>query len=37
MHWEPFATAPIPANGQTLVDPAATAEPFLFDRAVTVP
>ena len=35
--WEPVATVPIPANGQTLIDPAATTEPFLFYRAVTVP
>jgi hypothetical protein len=28
---------PIPAGGQTLIDPAATTEPFLFYRAVTVP
>jgi hypothetical protein len=35
--WEPFATVPIPASGQTLIDPAATSEPFLFYRAVSVP
>jgi len=35
--WEPVATVPIPASGQTLIDPAATAEPFLFYRAVSVP
>jgi hypothetical protein len=35
--WDPFATVPIPANGQKLIDPAATTEPFLFYRAVTVP
>ena len=37
MNWEPVATVPIPANGQTLIDPAATTEPFLFYRAVSVP
>jgi hypothetical protein len=35
--WDPFATVPIPANGQTLIDPAAAAEPMLFYRAVSVP
>jgi hypothetical protein len=35
--WEPVGTVPIPANGQTLIDPAATTEPFLFYRAVSVP
>jgi len=35
--WEPFATIPIPASGQTLIDPAATTEPYLFYRAVSVP
>jgi hypothetical protein len=35
--WEPFATVPIPAGGQALIDPAATSEPFLFYRAVSVP
>ena len=35
--WELVATVPIPANGQTLTDPAATSEPFLFYRAVRVP
>jgi hypothetical protein len=35
--WEPFATVPIPATGQTLIDPAATLEPCLFYRAVSVP
>jgi hypothetical protein len=34
--WEHVATVPIPANGQTLIDPAATTEPFLFYRAVSV-
>ena len=32
--WELVATVPIPASGQTLLDPAATTEPFLFYRAV---
>ena len=31
------ATVPIPANGQTLIDPAATTEPRLFYRAMRVP
>jgi hypothetical protein len=35
--WDPFATVPIPASGQTLIDPTATSEPFLFYRAVAVP
>jgi hypothetical protein len=35
--WEHVATVPIPANGQTLIDPVATSEPFLFYRAVSVP
>ncbi len=35
--WETVATVPIPASGQTLMDPAATTEPFLFYRALTVP
>ncbi len=37
LNWEHVATVPIPANGQTLIDPAATTEPFLFYRAVSVP
>jgi len=32
--WEMVGTVPIPASGQTLIDPAATTEPFLFYRAV---
>jgi len=28
---------PIPASGQTLIDPVAATEPFLFYRAVSVP
>jgi hypothetical protein len=35
--WELVATVPIPARGQTLIDPAAATEPFLFYRAVIVP
>jgi len=35
--WESVATVPIPAGGQTLIDPAATTEPFRFYRAVAVP
>jgi hypothetical protein len=31
--WSPVAIVPIPASGQTLIDPAATREPFLFYRA----
>jgi len=37
VNWEPVATVPISANGQTLIDPATTIEPFLFYRAVSVP
>jgi len=37
LDWEHVATVPIPASGQTLTDPMATAEPFLFYRAVVVP
>ena len=32
--WELVATVPIPASGQTLIDPAAATEPFPFYRAV---
>jgi hypothetical protein len=35
--WEHVATVPIPATGQTLIDPAAASESFLFYRAVSVP
>jgi hypothetical protein len=35
--WEHVATVPIPSTGQTLIDPAATTEPFLFYRAVAGP
>jgi hypothetical protein len=35
--WELVATVPIPAGGQTLVDPAATSERMLFYRAVAAP
>jgi hypothetical protein len=37
MNWEEVATVPLPANGQTVIDPVATTEPFLFYRAVSVP
>ena len=37
VNWEPVATVRIPANGQTLIDPTATTEPFLFYQAVSVP
>jgi hypothetical protein len=37
VQWKLAATVPIPASGQRLVDPAATIEPFLFYRAVSVP
>jgi hypothetical protein len=30
LKWDPVATVPIPASGQTLIDPAAASEPFLF-------
>jgi hypothetical protein len=36
-NWELVATVPIPASGQTLIDPAATTEPLLFYRMVSVP
>jgi hypothetical protein len=35
--WEEVATVPIPVSGQALIDPAATREPHLFYRAVSVP
>lgn len=35
--WEHVATVPILATGQTLIDPAAAAEAFLFYRAAAVP
>jgi len=35
--WGVACQGRIPASGQTLIDPAATAEPFLFYRAVSVP
>jgi hypothetical protein len=34
VNWQLLAVVPIPAMGQTLIDPAATAELFLFYRAV---
>ena len=37
VNWELVATVPIAASGQTLIDPTATTEPFLFYRAVSVP
>jgi hypothetical protein len=37
VNWEHFATVPIPASGQTLIDPVATSEPRLFYRAMRVP
>jgi hypothetical protein len=37
VNWDLVATVPIPASGQTLTDPAATTEPFLFYRAVSAP
>jgi len=37
IHWEPVATVPIPACGQTLIDPSATTEPHLFYRTVRLP
>jgi hypothetical protein len=37
VNWDLVATVPIPASGQTLIDPAATTEPFLFYRAVSAP
>jgi hypothetical protein len=37
MSWEHVATVPIPATGQTLIDPAAAAESRLFYRAVSMP
>ncbi len=37
IHWEFAGEVPIPASGQTLIDPAATAEPRLFYRAMRVP
>jgi len=35
--WEFAGQVPIPASGQTLIDPAATTEPRLFYRAIRVP
>jgi hypothetical protein len=37
VNWETAMTVPIPASGQTLIDPAATTEPFFFCRAVMEP
>jgi hypothetical protein len=37
VQWESVATVPMPDTGQMFIDPAATTEPFLFYRAVSVP
>ena len=37
VHWEFAGQVPIPASGQTLIDPAATTERQLFYRVVSVP
>jgi hypothetical protein len=37
LNWEPVATVPIPASGQTLIDPVASSKPLLFYRAVAEP
>ncbi len=37
VNWEYAGEVPIPACGQTLIDPAATTEPHLFYRAMRVP
>lgn len=37
MNWEEAAVVPLPANGQTLIDPAAMMERYLFYRAVLAP
>ncbi|HEY5911103.1 MAG TPA: Calx-beta domain-containing protein [Verrucomicrobiae bacterium] len=37
LHWEFAGEVPIPASGQTLIDPAAVTEPRLFYRAMRVP
>ena len=37
VNWEFAGQVPIPASGQTLIDPAATTEPRLFYRALRVP
>ena len=37
VNWEFAGQIPIPASGQTLIDPAAITEPQLFYRAVRVP
>ena len=34
--WEFAGEVPLPVGGQTLIDPAAITEPFLFYRAVSV-
>jgi hypothetical protein len=37
LNWEFAGQVPIPACGQTLIDPAATSESRLFYRAIRVP
>ena len=37
VHWEFAGEVPIPASGQTLIDPAATSERMLFYRATRIP
>lgn len=37
VQWEFAAEVPIPASGQTLIDPAATTAPQLFYRVWSVP
>jgi beta-xylosidase len=37
VNWEEAATVPISANGQTLIDPAASAELLFFYRTVMEP
>jgi hypothetical protein len=37
LNWGYAAEVPIPASGQTLIDPVATSEPRLFYRAMRVP
>jgi hypothetical protein len=36
LNWEFVATVPIPASGQTLLDPAATSQSFRFYRAIAL-
>ncbi len=37
VHWEFAGQVPIPASGQTLIDPAATTERQLFYRVISIP